>query len=399
VILLPNNQKITYLLGSNDISINCFEPYSVLSIEFLDEFSKIILGNRSFKKYSDLMTFAFWCRKSNIETLKRKHNIEKNRLGLGLVFHIAPSNIPINFVISYVYGLLSGNSNIIRVSSKYFEQTSIIISTIKDIFSNTKYKEIKESTQFVSYERDDKITSEFSKIAQGRIIWGGDVTINNIKSLPSPAKSIDIAFSDRYSMAILNAEEILKLDKTSLSKLTLDFYNDTLLMNQNACSSPHLILWNGQKQEEAKKAFWNEFINIVRNKYTFSEVISIDKYTKFCQTTINKKGQQKIDNYQNIIYCVQLTSIDKNVTNLRGEGGYFYEYSIENFEKITPVITNKIQTLCYFGVNSKELSNYVLKNRLQGIDRIVPVGRALEISVIWDGYDIIRTLSRLIDVI
>ena len=32
-----------------------------------------------------------------------------------------------------------------------------------------------------------------------------------------------------------------------------------------------------------------------------------------------------------------------------------------------------------------------------GIDRLIPIGRALEFSEIWDGYDLIRNLSRIID--
>ena len=47
---------------------------------------------------------------------------------------------------------------------------------------------------------------------------------------------------------------------------------------------------------------------------------------------------------------------------------------------------------------SKLSFNFVFKNRLSGIDRIVPVGEALDIGVIWDGYDIVRSLSRIIDV-
>jgi len=35
---------------------------------------------------------------------------------------------------------------------------------------------------------------------------------------------------------------------------------------------------------------------------------------------------------------------------------------------------------------------------LSGIDRIVPVGKALDMDVTWDGYDIVRSLSRVIDV-
>jgi len=48
-------------------------------------------------------------------------------------------------------------------------------------------------------------------------------------------------------------------------------------------------------------------------------------------------------------------------------------------------------------VDREALRDFVVSNRLSGIDRVVPVGSALDISVIWDGYDIVRTLSRIID--
>jgi len=49
-------------------------------------------------------------------------------------------------------------------------------------------------------------------------------------------------------------------------------------------------------------------------------------------------------------------------------------------------------------VDKSTLLSFVIDNRLSGIDRIVPVGSALNISVVWDGYDVIGTLSRIIDV-
>jgi hypothetical protein len=39
----------------------------------------------------------------------------------------------------------------------------------------------------------------------------------------------------------------------------------------------------------------------------------------------------------------------------------------------------------------------VVSNGLSGIDRIVPVGKALDMGVIWDGYDLIRTMSRIVN--
>jgi len=62
------------------------------------------------------------------------------------------------------------------------------------------------------------------------------------------------------------------------------------------------------------------------------------------------------------------------------------------------LINSKFQTLTYYGILKKHLYDFVLKNRLRGIDRIVPVGQAHEMDLKWDGYDIINSLSRIIDI-
>ena len=40
----------------------------------------------------------------------------------------------------------------------------------------------------------------------------------------------------------------------------------------------------------------------------------------------------------------------------------------------------------------------LLKNSLNGIDRIVPIGRSLEMNYIWDGINFFDTLTRIIDI-
>ena len=66
--------------------------------------------------------------------------------------------------------------------------------------------------------------------------------------------------------------------------------------------------------------------------------------------------------------------------------------------KINFIINNKYQTLTYFGFKKEILKNFVLKNNLKGIDRIVPIGQSLDISLLWDGYDVLNILSRGIDI-
>lgn len=58
-------------------------------------------------------------------------------------------------------------------------------------------------------------------------------------------------------------------------------------------------------------------------------------------------------------------------------------------------LTNtKFQTLCVYGIDRQQVIDYLIENECTGIDRVVNIGRALDIDVNWDGFDLIRTLSR-----
>ena len=39
---------------------------------------------------------------------------------------------------------------------------------------------------------------------------------------------------------------------------------------------------------------------------------------------------------------------------------------------------------------------FLLNNNLLGIDRVVPIGNALDINIIWDGFEVTKHLSRVI---
>ena len=107
--------KTKLLAGTNIIKSEPRIIFSKIACDFLEELSKNLLKNKKAKIYQDVVSFAFWCRKQNIEKYKSKFLSKDLRLGLGLTFHITPSNIPTNFAYSLIFGLITGNSNIVRV--------------------------------------------------------------------------------------------------------------------------------------------------------------------------------------------------------------------------------------------------------------------------------------------
>ena len=66
--------------------------------------------------------------------------------------------------------------------------------------------------------------------------------------------------------------------------------------------------------------------------------------------------------------------------------------------EICRYINNKYQTLTYFGIDKNKIREFLTKNEIGGIDRVVPVGQALDMSFYWDGYDLNKILTRIVDI-
>jgi hypothetical protein len=387
----PMNSDVNYVIGKEAIINQGLRVFSDPACDFLDDLSKAILTYPESKAYPDLVSFGFWIRKANVQKLKSTYLSQTNRLGRGLCFHIAPSNIPINFAFSFVFSLLAGNSNVVRLPSQSFLQVELLMDLIHRVIKD--HPEISARTAFVKYPRDSDATSAFSKVADARMIWGGDETIRQVRKLETKPRATDIAFADRYSLCLIDAEKILKLNESDLKKLALDFYNDTYLMDQNACSSPQLIYWLNSS-EEAKNRFWQSVFDVTSQKYQLQDAVAVDKYTKLCEDSIILKDMGQVERAENLVYRVNLNEVGKHVENLRGKGGYFYEYNLKNLDELMSVVTDKYQTITYFGVNSELIQQAVIDKHIRGIDRIVPIGKAMDIDIVWDGHDLILELSR-----
>ena len=91
-----------------------------------------------------------------------------------------------------------------------------------------------------------------------------------------------------------------------------------------------------------------------------------------------------------------MENIFVGIENLRGRFGLFYECDLKNFDDLKNIVNEKFQTLTYFGFDKNFLAEFVVKNNLHGIDRIVKIGRALDIGIFWDGYDLINQMSRTV---
>lgn len=391
---------MAFVLGGGQLKAHALPCWGELQIDFLNALSAQLKNHQAAAQFPDVLTFAFWCRRANLARLKGEMNDSHLRLGLGNVLHITPANVPVNFAYSYAFGLLAGNANWVRLPSQRFTQIDIICEALSELCQLPQYQLLANYSHFFRYQHNQKITDELSARCFGRIIWGGNNTINEIRKSPLPVRAVDLAFADRTSLCVLGSDELARMSENEIDRLANEFYNDTYLMDQNACSSPHLIIWLGDAaaSEKAQRRFWPALSRLVHYKYKLSAKAAIDKHILFCQNAIELPEISQFDVEDTALYRAQLVLLPPQIAELRGRCGYFYEFVTNDLDSLASKITPEFQTATCAGIDRQWLADWVLRQRLGGIDRIVRVGRALEMGVIWDGFNVIHSLSRIIDV-
>ncbi len=374
-----------------------FEPFDSLSTSFLHDLGNCLIRDSRSKTFPDVQSFAFWCSNSNLRELSDKHFKDIVRFGKGIAFHIAPNNVPVNFAYSLAAGILTGNVNIVRVPSNLYPQIEIIVDSIKSLMNESKHSWIRERLYVVRYGHQKAITDFLSAHCDVRIIWGGDEAIANIRSSPLSAKASDVVFADRYSICVIDAKSYQLVENKK--RIARDFYNDTYLFDQNACTAPHLVVWLGNEDDAnfARNLFWENLAQIVVDEYKMQEIRSIDKMVSAYRLASIHSGTIIENSINNLVVRVLLKQLPMCLENDRSDSGFFIEYIATSILEICNIVNRKFQTLSFLGFDDKFWRNFVIQNRMLGIDRVVPIGKTLDFSLSWDGYDIVSMLTRQVN--
>jgi len=379
-------------------SVRPLAVFDDTSLAFLDALSKQLMSLPEVRAYPDIATFAFFCRRAYMNTARDSYGDTLARsVGRGVSFHVAPSNVPINFAYSFVAGLVAGNACIVRTSSSAFAQTDLVCAAISRVLEQAEFANLKRYVAIVSYGHVHDINVFFSSLCDVRVIWGGDATIAEVRRASLPPRAFDITFADRYSLCIIDAAAYIEIEDRA--RVAQDFYNDTYLFDQNACSSPRLIYWVGTPAavDRARATFWDEEHRLLVGRgYEMEPLTVIDKYTAACRAALDLDGVVVAQGSDNLISRIELKTLPSDLPERTTAGGNFFEYSDVSPSKLVDIIARKFQTLTYIGFDSAALSELLLAGGASGIDRIVPCGRASEFSLVWDGHDLPRQMSRVV---
>ena len=364
----------------------------VLVLNFLSDLSKSIIRDPFYKAEPSFISLGFWLRKSNMKRILSENSyitgIDSFVVKpIGKVFHLCPSNVDTMFIYSLVLALLAGNKNVVRISSKL---ESELIFRLFDLFNSLlekeKYKSLIDYINVVSYERSDKLNEEISSNVNGRIIWGGDETVNQFKKFATKPKVKDLYFTDKVSLSIINLVDISKFNN-SVDDIVTNLYNDIYTFNQKGCSSPHSLFIVGLTidKKEILERIYIKISEMAEAKY--QEDISSIASLKLNQSVADII-EEKIVKTMNSSNYITFSELSSNEIPHSCGAGYLYYKLVDTLEGVIPFINAKTQTITYTGLNNLEIKEFLNKIDVETVDRIVPIGKALDFDYIWDGYNI-----------
>ena len=94
------------------------KPFAPVVLDFLAVLSRELRHHPIARTEPAWSALGFWLRPNHLKQLSLHLSQQEARLGRGLIFHIAPANMPTIFAYSLCISLLAGNGNIVRVSPR-----------------------------------------------------------------------------------------------------------------------------------------------------------------------------------------------------------------------------------------------------------------------------------------
>jgi hypothetical protein len=391
--------QLTCLMNSGTLP-----PFDPLLVDFVDAVSKTILLDPVMRRMPEMAAVAYWMRKAHVLELRQAFEAERGEriwLPRGLALHFAPSNVDSIFVYSWFISLLTGNGNIVRLSRSRGKQVEHLLATINRVCAQERFHPVRDRSLLLSYDHDDVVTQHLSEVCQIRVLWGGDESVRRLRAIPLNPLAAEVAFANRFSLAALNSAAVSTASEQDLANLAGRFFNDSFWFDQMACSSPRLVAWIGESEScaQAQDVFWPALAREVQKRgVEYAEVIGLNKLVSAYVSAANDISDKILPG---ITGPVSRIHVGKNAhgrfRKIECGGGLFFETELSHLDELAPHLTAQDQTLSYFGFERADLKELALSLPARAVDRIVPIGTALDFNTVWDGYDLLRVFSREVD--
>lgn len=373
----------------------CTSAFAAETLQYCQALSESLLQDPACRPLPELIAFGFWLRRSAMQQLLQPY--QQSGLSykpIGLVLHNTPANVDTLFAYSAVLSLLCGNVNLVRLSNNAGPAALVLTEKIKGLAA--QYPAVNARLQL--FRCPHQALEVLYPRLDGRVLWGSDDSIQAQRRQLTSPHCRDLLMTHKFSLALFGAAELASATDSNLQSLIERFARDNLTYAQQACSSAKAVIWLGTAEQtaQARQRFWpafQQYAGTVTGPLNDSQ--SYQALANAQQLIIN--GCAHHHEQAGSLQLLTAETLHDELTELHQGCGLFVEVQLEKLPQLTSMLSNKIQTLSHAGIRIEELHQW-FDTVCIGIDRLVPVGSALNFSPLWDGQDLVLALSRQIRV-
>lgn len=377
-----------------------FRPFDQTAVSFCEALSRQLIAASAMPQ---VVALGYWLRAASIARMeasfRRAESTNVILVPRGIAFHVTPANVDTVFIYSWVLSLLAGNANVVRLSSRSTDGRARVLDGVATVFTDSAFNRLRMRNKLVVTAHDDATSRALSAIADVRVIWGGNATVEHFRQFPLPFRGREITFPNRHSLAVLDAEAIRAASDEELASLADRFFNDAFWYDQGACSSPRLVLWSVTRSgldsvHEGRRRFRMAVSAAIgRHGYEAQTGVAINKVTFALGRAAVSDGVriETVSNEATWVLLPDLRAYDRDNCG----GGLFFEFvSVDLASDMASLVNSDDQTAACYGLGGDEVRQLARDLNGRGIDRWVPIGRALEFGSVWDGYDMLSELTK-----
>ncbi len=376
-------------------------PFDGQTVAFCAALSRELIGSRDARVYPQLVALGYWLRAASIERAREAFLANEDARTIlvprGRVFHVTPANIDTMFVYSWILALLVGNANIVRLSAHVTAGAKRILDSVSRVICDPEFTDLRLRNHLVFTGHDDRISKALSSVADVRVVWGGDATIEYFRKFPLPVRGREVTFPNRHSLAIIDADAIRAAREEDLASLADGFFNDAYWFDQGACSSPRLVIWRTSRPDgadDARRRFRAAVAEAIRRRSYRAETGAVIEKMVFADRRAAVADGVRYDRDSNEAMWVEVPNLTMYDRDNCG-GGLFFEFVSHDLEADLPTFVRaEDQTAACFGLDDDLVRTIARRMNGSGIDRWVPIGRALEFGRVWDGYDLLQEFAK-----
>ncbi|MEZ4399772.1 MAG: acyl-CoA reductase [Kofleriaceae bacterium] len=379
-------------------------PFADDVLELCSQFSQRLMADPVARVHPELMTLGYFMRKAELVRARRDHEAAVRhdvvQVPAGLVFHVPPGNVDTMFMYSWLLAVLAGNVNVVRLSSRSSPVVDHLCGILDELLARPLHADARARVAMIQYDHDDATTAALSARADLRVIWGGDATVAAIRRAPLPAHGRDLTFADRFSLVALGADAVVALDDAGLRALAEQLANDLFWFDQAACASPRLAVWIGAAAAAGpvRDRLWRAVVEVAAGRGHRPEMAVRMARELFVHQAVLDGPVVARSDFGTALTVLRVDRLD-GLARVHPGGGVLFEAVAPSLASLDRWITRKDQTLTHFGLPRHELVELAQRLAGRGLDRLVPVGQALQMARYWDGYDLVDQFLRHVHVV